>query len=379
MRSSHLYLLLAMLALATPGCNCRFPAENRGEQAAQPGIHRQDWGMLTGKPVYLYTLTNGKGMSVMISNYGGTITRWTARDSSGQQRNLVVGFDSLSGYLARPPYFGALIGRYANRIGLARFSLDGHEYRLAANDGRNHLHGGLNGFDKKIWEAEELADSIPELTLKYLSPDGEEGYPGNLMISATYRLTDSNALSITYRAKTDRATPVNLTNHSYFNLSGDPGRPVLDENLVIDADHYTPVDSTLIPTGEIRAIGGTPFDFRHPQAIGSRIAEVKGGYDHNFVLNHPAGILSFAASLQDPGSGFRLLIYTTEPGLQFYSGNFLDGKFRAASGQTIGEHDALCLEPQHFPDSPHRPDFPSVILRPGETYFSQSVYRVILP
>jgi aldose 1-epimerase len=271
-----------------------------------------------------------------------------------------------------------LIGRYGNRIANAKFTLDGATYQLAANNGKNALHGGLKGFDKVVWEASILNDSVPSLTLKYLSKDGEEGYPGNLQVTVQYTLTDQDELKIEYNAETDKATPVNLTNHTYFNLSGDVTNSILDHTLRIDADRYTPVDSTLIPTGELKAVTGTPFDFTSSKKIGKDFNEVEGGYDHSWVLNRTDSSLQKVAMLSDSISGRSLEVYTTEPGLQFYTGNFLDGKFINRDGKAINLHTALCLETQHFPDSPNEPAFPSTILKPGEKYHSVTVYKVVV-
>ena len=342
------------------------------------GISRVDWGTKDGKNVYLYTLTNTNGIRVTISNYGGTITSWMVPDKNGVARNIVLGFDSLSGYLAQPPYFGATIGRYGNRIGDAQFTIGKKTYKLAANNGKNHLHGGLKGFDKIVWEAAPLLDSVPALQLSYLSKDGEEGYPGNLKVTVTFTLTNDNTLQIGYDAETDQPTPVNLTNHSYFNLSGDVKNTILNHKLVIFADNYLPVDTSLIPTGELRPVKGTPFDFTSPHHIGERIDAVKGGYDHNFVLTRQDSSLHPAAILSDSASGRKLEVFTTEPGLQFYSGNFLNGRFNTPSGDPIKQHDALCLETQHFPDSPNQPKFPNTILQPGQHYHSLTQYRFSL-
>ncbi|MGH2563134.1 MAG: aldose epimerase family protein, partial [Ginsengibacter sp.] len=290
----------------------------------------------------------------------------------------IIGFDSLQPYLQQPPYFGALIGRYGNRIGDAKFNLNGIEYKLAANNGKNHLHGGLKGFDKVVWDATIPSDSVPSLTLKYISRDGEEGYPGNLNVTVQYTLTNDDGLKIEYNAETDKATPVNLTNHSYFNLSGDVSNSILGETLMIDADHYTPVDSTLIPTGEIKPVKGTAFDFTLPKKIGRDMDSVKGGYDHNWVLNRKDSSLQKVAELSDSISGRLLEVYTTQPGLQFYTGNFLDGTFINRGNKPINLHSALCLETQHFPDSPNKPNFPSTILKPGEKYHEVTVYKVKL-
>lgn len=356
--------------------SCGSPEEKKEAPSVKAGITQTAWGEVDGKKVNLYTLTNTNGTTVKISNYGGIITSFVTADKQGNQSSIVVGFDSLSPYLNRPPYFGALVGRYANRIGDAKFTLDGKTYKLAANNGKNHLHGGLKGFDREVWEASTVADSVPSLTLRYLSKDGEEGYPGNLQVTVEYILTNDNELRIEYSAETDKPTPVNLTNHSYFNLTGDVNNTILDHTLMIDADHYTPVDSTLIPTGEIKSVKGTPFDFTSPEKIGARIDSVKGGYDHNFVLNKKDSSLTKIAVLTDTVSGRKLEVFTTQPGVQFYTGNFLDGKFTNHDGKPVRVHTALCLETQHFPDSPNKPEFPSVILKPGEKYHNITVYKV---
>jgi len=370
--------LLAAGALTTLLGSCNNSSENKKDQAAKPGITKTDWGEHDGKNVYLYTLVNDKGTKVTITNYGGTVTSFVTADKNGNKSSIIIGFDSLQQYLQKPPYFGALIGRYGNRIGDAKFSLDGKTYQLSANDGKNTLHGGLKGFDKVVWDASVPSDSVPSLTLKYLSKDGEEGYPGNLNVTVQYTLTNDDELKIEYNAETDKATPVNLTNHSYFNLSGDVNNTILGNTLMIDADHYTPVDSTLIPTGEIKAVKGTPFDFTSPKKIGRDIDSVKGGYDHNWVLNKKDTSLQKVAELSDSISGRSLEVYTTQPGLQFYTGNFLDGKFINRDRKPIKQHTALCLETQHFPDSPNKPNFPSTILKPGEKYHEVTIYKVKL-
>ncbi|HET7897109.1 MAG TPA: aldose epimerase family protein [Flavisolibacter sp.] len=343
---------------------------------ATAAVAAAPWGEADGKPVQLFTLTNKKGTQIKISNYGGTVTSWMAPDKNGGKSNIVLGFDSLSGYLAKPPYFGATIGRYGNRIANAKFSLDGQNYTLAANNGKNTLHGGNKGFDKVVWEAAPATDGTPSLTLSYLSKDGEEGYPGNLKTTVKFTLTDNNELQIEYNAETDKATPVNLTNHSYFNLTGNPANTILHHTLWMDADKYTPVDTTLIPTGELKNVKGTPFDFTTPHTVGERIAQVPGGYDHNFVLNRKGSDLQLVAWLQDSTTGRKLEVYTTEPGLQFYSGNFLDGSIKNRDGQPIPQHGALCLETQHFPDSPNQPSFPTTVLKPGEKYHTVTKYKL---
>jgi aldose 1-epimerase len=351
----------------------------QGEKQAAvkaPAVTRADWGAVDGKPVSLFTLVNRKGNRVKISDYGGIVTYWEYPDRSGRKASVVIGFDSLAPYLREPPYFGAIVGRYANRIGKARFELDGTTYSLAANNGRNHLHGGIRGFDKVVWQS-GYVDSLPQLRLRYTSPHMEEGYPGKLDITVTYTLTDDDALEMVYEAVTDRPTIVNLTNHSYFNLSGGEDTTILGHALQLQADAFTPVDDELIPTGELRPVQGSPFDFRQSRRIGAGIGSVEGGYDHNFVLARTGDQPEKVAVLWDSLSGRRLEVYTTEPGIQFYSGNFLDGRFRFANGKAIPKHGALCLETQHFPDAPNQPGFPSVVLRPGEAYRSVTRYRLL--
>ena len=340
------------------------------------GITKATWGDIDGKEVFLYTLTNSKGVQVKISTYGGTVTSWTAPDKHDKVSNIVLGFDSLSGYLAKPPYFGALIGRYGNRIAKGKFKIDTTQYTLATNNGANHLHGGNKGFDKVLWDANTISDTVATLLLSYTSKDGEEGYPGNLKVSVRYILTDDDELKIEYNATTDKPTPVNLTNHSYFNLTGNAVNTILDHILMIAADNYTPVDSTLIPTGEIKSVKGTAFDFTSPKKIGRDIAAVQGGYDHNFVLNKKDTSLQKVAVVSDSISGRSLEVYTTQPGIQFYTGNFLDGTFKTREGNPINKNAALCLETQHFPDSPNEPAFPTTILQPGQNYHSLTVYKL---
>lgn len=355
--------------------NCNNSQSNK-TTAAKDMITKKSWGEVDGKEVYLFTLENKNGTIVTISNYGGTVTSFVTKDKNGNPSSIIIGFDSLQPYLQQPPYFGALIGRYANRIGDAKFNLNGITYKLAANNGKNSLHGGLKGFDKVIWNATIPDKNIPALTLQNVSKDGEEGYPGNLHVSVQYSLSDNDELRIEYNAETDKATPVNLTNHSYFNLSGSAANTILDEKLMIDADHYTPVDTSLIPTGEIKPVKGTPFDFTSPKKIGKDIDLVKGGYDHNWVLNIKDTSMQKVAALSDSISGRTLEIFTTQPGLQFYTGNFLDGKFINRDGKPLLIHTALCLETQHFPDSPNKPNFPSTILKPGEKYHEVTIYKV---
>ena len=350
-------------------------SQRESQITVSPGVRRAEWGTIDGKPVYLFTLVNSRGNRAKITNYGGIVTYWECPDREGRKASIVIGFDSLAPYLREHPYFGAIIGRYANRIGDARFVLDENSYTLAANNGMNHLHGGVRGFDKVIWEA-AYEDSVPRLQLRYSSPHMEEGYPGKLDVTVTYTLTDDDALEIVYEAVTDRPTIVNLTNHSYFNLSGGEDSTILGHDLQVQADAYTPVDEALIPTGELLPVQGGPFDFRKSRRIGAGIGSMGGGYDHNFVLSRAGDRPEKVAVLSDSVSGRVLEVYTTEPGLQFYSGNFLDGRFHFANGLPIPRHGALCLETQHFPDSPNQPGFPSTVLRPGETYQTVTRYRL---
>ncbi|MEO8711099.1 MAG: aldose epimerase family protein [Parafilimonas sp.] len=365
------YCISMITAIAFTSCT-----SNKNKTANTMGVTQKVWGEADGKQVNLYTLRNKDGDVITISNYGGTVTSWMMPDKNGNRSSIIIGFDSLSTYLQQPPYFGALIGRYGNRIGNAQFTLDDSIYHLAANNGKNTLHGGLKGFDKVVWDASIPDSTMPSITLKYLSKDGEEGFPGNLNVTVVYTLTDDDGLKIEYTATTDKPTPVNLTNHSYFNLTGNVSNTILDHSLMIDADNYTPVDTSLIPTGEIKPVKGTPFDFTTSKKIGLDIDKVPGGYDHNFVLNKKDTSLDKVAVLTDSVSGRQLEVYTTEPGLQFYAGNFLDGKFINHDGSPLNKHTALCMETQHFPDSPNKPDFPSTILKPGETYHSVTEYKV---
>ncbi|HOW89110.1 MAG TPA: aldose epimerase family protein [Elusimicrobiales bacterium] len=341
----------------------------------KPSISKETFGNTgDGTKVFLWTLKNKNGITVKITNYGGIVTSILAPDRTGKMGDIVLGYDDVKSYIKNSPYFGSLIGRYGNRIAKGRFKLDGKEYKLATNNNGNHLHGGNVGYDKVVWNAEELrtGDGVG-LRLKYLSKDGEEGFPGNLDVTVDYVLTDSDELKIDYAAVTDKATPVNLTHHSYFNLAG-AKRDVLDHEVMINADKYMPVDATVIPTGVLAAVEGTPFDFREPRKIGERIGKVEGGYDNNFVLRDGAG-LRLAAKVSEPESGRTLEVLTTEPGLQFYSGNFLDGTIKGKGGIVYSRHYGFCMETQHFPDSPNRPAFPSTILRPGEKYQHTCIYK----
>jgi aldose 1-epimerase len=330
----------------------------------------------------VYTLKNAHGIELKVLDYGGIIVSLKVPDRTGKLGDVVLGYDSLAGYERASPYFGAIVGRYGNRIAHGRFTLDGRTYALATNNGPNHLHGGVRGFDKVVWDVTplEARDSVA-LILRRTSPDGEEGYPGTLHATVTYTLTSRNEVIFDYHATADRATPVNLTQHSYFNLAGDGSGDILGHVVTLNADHFTPVDSTLIPTGELQSVAGTPFDFRSPTPIGARIdaddvqLRYGRGYDHNFVLNKRGGdSLPLGARVYEPSSGRVMEISTTEPGLQFYSGNFLDGTLRGKNGVVYRHRYGFAMETQHFPDSPNKPGFPSTILRPGAEYRSRTIY-----
>lgn len=339
--------------------------------------------MPDGQEVKLFTLTNSRGMKMDVTNYGCIIVRLFVPDRAGKLDDVVLGYDDLDGYLEKTPYFGAVVGRYGNRIAKGRFTLDGVEYKLATNNNENHLHGGIRGFDKVVWEAETF--NTPDgvgVRFNYLSKDGEEGYPGNLSCQVSYLLTEANELKINYQATTDKATPINLTQHSYWNLAGAGSRDILDHELMINADRFTPVDKGLIPTGELRPVKGTPLDFTRPTPIGARVnaddeqIRFGGGYDHNFVLNKDQpGEMTLAARVHEPTTGRIMEVWTTEPGVQFYCGNFLDGTIKGKLGRVYQHRYGFCLETQHFPDSPNKPRFPSVILRPGERYQQETIYR----
>jgi aldose 1-epimerase len=349
------------------------------EDKKMPGVQKSPFGTTAdGTPVDLYTLTNGKGMTAKVITYGALLTELDVPDKDGKMADVVLGFDDLKGYLAGHPYFGATVGRVGNRIAKGKFTLDGKEYKLATNNGPNSLHGGNRGFDKVVWKASVVSmGPEPSVRFTYKSPDGEEGYPGTLEAAVTYTLTADNAVRLTYEATTDKPTPVNLTNHSYFNLAGHASGDIMGHELTLDADKYTPTDATLIPTGKIESVKGTPLDFTMPTLIGKRIGDLKGepgGYDHNFVLS-PRKELARAAVVREPKSGRIMEVLTTEPGIQFYTGNFLDGSNKGKGGAVYKKNQAFCLETQHFPDSVNHPEFPSTILTPGKVYKSETVYR----
>jgi aldose 1-epimerase len=336
--------------------------------------------MPDGTPVDGYTIRNKSGTWLHVITYGAIITQWHVRDRAGQLGDVVLGFETLDGYLHDSPYFGAIVGRYANRIAKGRFTLDGATYQLPVNNGPNSLHGGTRGFDKVVWTAEPFEnDSSAGLVLTHVSPDGDMGYPGTLTAKVTYTLDDRDRLTVDYDATTDRATPVNLSQHSYFNFTG-ATRDILGHVLTLDASRYTPVDSTLIPTGELKSVAGTPFDFLTATAIGARIdgadeqLRFGRGYDHNWVLDGASGALHHAARVVEPTTGRTLDVFTDQPGIQFYSGNFLDGSITGKSGRVYQHRFGFCLETQHFPDSPNEPQFPTTILRPGERYHSRTIF-----
>ena len=349
--------------------------DEKKESDGSPMTTKSFYGMIGADSIFQYTLKNKDGMLVKILNYGGTVTDIITPDKNGKMGNVVLGYESLDGYLQTGnPYFGCQVGRYANRIANAKFILNGNEYKLAANNNGNTLHGGLKGFDKVIWMVKLHSDT--SLLLSYLSKNGEEGYPGNLSVDVLYSLSDDNALKIDYVAVTDKPTPVNLTNHSYFNLSAGADSTILDHELILKADKYTPVDDKLIPTGKIDDVKGTPMDFTREKKIGKDIAQVSGGYDHNWVLNKTGNNLEMAGSLYHAPSGRFMEVFTTEPGIQFYSGNFLNGTLQhTRDGVKYIKHAGLCLETQHFPDSPNQPSFPNTIVRSGETYHQTTVYK----
>lgn len=346
-------------------------------------IAKKPFGTLPdGREVELFVLTNHAGMKVSITTYGGIVTKLTAPDRRGHFADVVLGFDRLDHYISGHPYFGAIVGRYANRIANGSFTLDDETYALAVNHNENHLHGGITGFDKHLWQARpQSTPDGPWLQLNYVSADAEEGYPGRLDVTVTYTLTHDNALRIDYRAATDKPTPVNLTNHSYFNLAGQGNKSILDHRVSINADRYTPVDAGLIPTGELRKVKNTPMDLREPVAIDENIdiddeqLSLAGGFDHNWVLNKAEAELSLATRVCDPATGRVMEVLTREPGIQFYTANFLDGSLSGKEGAVYTRRCALCLETQHFPDSPNRPEFPSTILTPGDLYDTTTIYR----
>lgn len=367
-------LLCASLAFSFAGCSM---GPNTAPQTfASPTISQRQFGVTrSGVKVDEFTLSSGTGVTTSIITYGGIVRTLQIPDRNGKSADIVLGFDNLLPYEERHPYFGTLTGRFANRIAKGSFMLDGKRYSLAVNNGPNHLHGGLQGFDRAVWNARTATkpDSA-SLILSHVSPDGDEGYPGELSVEVTYTLSSNNTLRIDYTATTTKPTPVNLTSHSYFNLAGHSAGDVLNQKIEIHADRIVAVDDTLIPTGELQPILSTPFDFQKPRAIGDRIAEVAPGYDHTYVLENSLGFRR-AAYAWDPDSGRALEVVTSEPGVQFYTGNFLDGSQRGKGGVAYQKHAGFCLETQHFPDSVNQPSFPSAILRPGERYQQSTVFK----
>src|SRR5208283_5041839 len=350
------------------------------QSTAKSGVQQQPFGTHDGRPITLYTLTNSHGVEIRAMNYGGIIVSIRVPDRKGQFADIVLGHETLEGYIPNPPYLGAIVGRYANRIANGKFALDGKTYTLPQNNGTNSLHGGLRGFDKVTWDGEPLKGKTG-VAFTYLSKDGEEGYPGNLKVKVTYTLTDSNELILDYEATTDKATTINISQHSYFNLAGEGNGDILNHEVMINADRFTPVDKNLIPTGELRAVKGTPLDFTTSTRVGARIEDnyeqlVLGkGYDHSFIINRKGGGLELAARAYEAGSGRVLEVFTTQPAVQFYTGNFLDGTVTGKQGHVYKRRYGLCLETQHYPDSPNHPDFPTTILKPGETFRSKTVFK----
>lgn len=380
MRSSTYFPFIALLFFAF-ACKNSSPQQNEEPEAAL-SLEETDFGQTEEGTAKLYTLRNKNGMQVEITNYGGIITRLLVPDKSGQLDDVTLGFDKLEDYQKDHPYFGAIIGRYGNRIAGGKFTIDGKEYTLATNNGANALHGGPMGFHKHLWQAKEAAkEGYVGVELSRASPDGEEGYPGNLNVTVRYLLNDNNELLIEYEATTSQPTIVNLTNHTYFNLKGAGKGDILGHELMIKADYFTPVDSTLIPTGELRPVEGTPFDFRTATAIGERVnadneqLRFGQGYDHNFVLNRERQGLENAATAYEPTTGRFMEVLTTEPGIQFYCGNFLDGSNIGKGGVAYAHRTGFCLETQHYPDSPNQAEFPSTVLRPEDKYETKTVYR----
>lgn len=340
------------------------------------GISKEPFGTAPdGQEVHLYTLTNQNGVTVKITNYGAIVTSIIAPDKEGIMGDVALGFNSVDGYVPNNPHFGGIVGRFANRIAKGKFTIDGQEYTLATNDAPNHLHGGNTGFDRVVWNAEELPEQNA-IKLTYLSKDGEEGYPGNLNTTVTYTLTEDNGLKIDYEATTDKPTPVNLTNHSYFNLSAGKNKDILNHVLTIHADKFTATDNTLIPTGELAPVKDTPYDFTTPQTVGTRINNLQGfGYDLNYVINNGGDKLTHAATVYEPTTGRTMEVHTTQPGIQLYTAYHLDGSLTGKDNNKYERYGGICLEAQHFPDSPNKESFPSSIVRPGETYKETTIYK----
>jgi len=371
-------IIVFLSTLMFVGCNSGQTTNEIKQTKEKMEITKEPFGKTKDSTeIYLFTLKNDQGMVAKITNYGGILTELFVPDKDGNFEDVVLGFNNLEDYLGDHPHFGGTIGRYGNRIAKGKFSIDGEEYTLALNNGENHLHGGIEGFDRKIWNAEPVkTENGPALKLSYLSEDMEEGYPGNLNLTVTYTLTNDNALKIDYEAVTDKASPVNLTHHSYFNLTACK-QSVLGHEVMIDADRYIIVDESLIPTGVLSVVEGTPMDFTTPMKIGARIDDVPGGYDHCYVVNKEAGELGLIAKVTEPESGRVMEVYSTEPGVQLYTSNFLDGSITGKNDIVYYKYYGLCLETQHYPDSPNQPDFPSTILKPDEKYTHSTVYKFV--
>ena len=381
-RISHSLIIVFAFTLSFFSCNRKKEVTTKNTMDSLKLVSSRSFGkMADGQAVTLYTMRNRKGAEMNVMNYGGIIVSLKMPDRNGVIEEVTLGYDSLSSYQKASPFFGALVGRYGNRIAKGKFTLDGNSYTLPLNNGVNHLHGGSLGFDKMFWAIQDVSDSVQaKLKLTYQSKDNEQGYPGNLTIEVLYSLSDDNEVRVEYKATTDKKTVVNLTQHAYFNLSGNARRSILDHQLAIQADNFLPIDETLIPTGVLQPVKGTPFDFLTAQNIGSRINEknaqlINGkGYDHCWALNNQ-GHFEKVATLEDVSSGRRMEVFTDQPGMQFYSGNFLDGSNVGKGGVVYQQHLGLCLETQHFPDSPNKPAFPSVVLSPGETYHTVTAYK----
>jgi aldose 1-epimerase len=378
MKSSFSNNLIVFSLVASLAASCGRPADKNSKttQTTKPmiTIDKTVFGRIDGKDIFLFTVASAN-MTVKITNFGGIVTSIMVPDRIGKMEDVVLGFDSLKSYVGVHPYFGCIVGRCANRIAYGKFVLDGKTYQLAKNTGENHLHGGISGFDKKVWDATEYRqDEEVGVEMTYTSPDGEEGYPGELKVRVIYSLTPDMELKIRYFAETNKPTPINLTYHGYFNLKGAGNGDMLDHELMINADRYNVVNDQLLPTGELRDVTGTPMDFRQPKPIGQDMAQVDGGYDHNFVLNSTGDLIKVAV-LRDASSGRWMEVFTNQPGMQFYGGNFLDGTLTGKNGRVYKKHYGLCLETQHFPDSPNQPSFPNTILRPGEKFTSETIYK----
>ena len=370
------YALFIIIVMAFSACNFNSQKNKKEKTQNKMTINKEIFGKIDKQKIFIYTLVNKNGITAKITNYGGILTSLLVPDKNGNFKDIVLGFDNLDDYLKSHSYFGAIVGRYANRIADGKFTLDGKEYNLAINNDPNHLHGGIIGFDKVVWNTEEIKiKNAVGIRLSHLSIDGDEGYPGNLGIIINYFLTDSNELKIEYKAVTDKATPVNLTHHSYFNLLGAGEGNILSHELMIDADKYTIVNKDFIPTGKLIEVKSTPFDFTSAKMIGKDISNVEGGYDHNFVLNNFSGEIRKVAEVIEIESGRKMTVLTDQPGMQFYTGNFLDGTETGKNNKVYEKHFGFCLETQYFPDSPNQVDFPSTILQAGKTYYHKTIYK----